>query len=152
VAPTPSPTGGGGGKVLAPDQVSGNSGPGSGNSGSGSGSGGSGSSGSGGSGGGSATTQTTRPAQPGTTKEAAPTTAPGPVERTLSTVGGTLVVRCVGSTAELLSATPLPTFGLTEVRRGPAPEVGLVFHAILTDVAVTVRCPGGVPQASISVS
>jgi hypothetical protein len=73
------------------------------------------------------------------------------IEETLSTLGGTVVVRCVGSTASLVSVSPLAGFGVAEVNRGPAAEVGIVLSALLVEVGVTVRCGSGGPEPSIVV-
>jgi eukaryotic-like serine/threonine-protein kinase len=68
------------------------------------------------------------------------------VVRTLDTIAGTLTARCVGSTASLLDWDPLLGILVGDVRRGPAREVGLEFHALLFDVGVTVHCSdSGVP-------
>jgi serine/threonine-protein kinase len=75
----------------------------------------------------------------------------GPVDRTVSTVGGTVVARCVGSTASIVAANPLAGFAVGDLDRGPAAQVGVTFNALLTTVRVGVRCSSGVPAASIEV-
>jgi eukaryotic-like serine/threonine-protein kinase len=75
-----------------------------------------------------------------------------PVERSRRTPGGTVVARCVGPTVTLVSWTPLPGFDATDVDRGPADEVGLVFAGLLSEVHVTVRCVKGEPRASVRVT
>jgi hypothetical protein len=79
----------------------------------------------------------------------APNPAPTPVDKTVTTPGGTVTCRCVGPTATLVAWNPLPGFTPTQVNRGPAPSVGLVFHAVATDVRVTFRCRNGGPEQSI---
>jgi len=61
-----------------------------------------------------------------------------------------VTARCTGPTATLVSWDPLPGVTATGVQRGPGPSVGLVFHAVLTDVRVGFRCANGVPVASVS--
>jgi len=73
------------------------------------------------------------------------------VDQTLSTLGGTVVARCVGSTASLVSWDPLLGYTVTDVNPGPGTEVSIVLHAIVADVTVTVTCSSGIPSASISV-
>jgi len=81
------------------------------------------------------------------------TAAPAPVEKVKSivTAGGTIVVRCVGSTASIVSVSPLVGFGILDIDRGPGAEVSVALNALLLTVRVTVRCASGVPQASIQV-
>ena len=76
--------------------------------------------------------------------------APQPVDRTVTTPGGTVTARCVGPTATLVSWNPLPGFTPTAVDRGPGPSVGLVFHALVTDVHVGFRCVNGQPVPTVS--
>jgi hypothetical protein len=67
----------------------------------------------------------------------------------VSTVGGTVVARCVGSTASIVSASPLTGFAVGNLNRGPGTEAGVTFNALVTTVRVVVRCSSGVPTASI---
>jgi serine/threonine-protein kinase len=76
---------------------------------------------------------------------------PRPVDRTLSTVGGSVVARCVGSTASIVSATPLAGYTVGSLNRGPGTQAGVTFSALVTTVRVVVRCSSGVPTASIQV-
>jgi serine/threonine-protein kinase len=94
-----------------------------------------------------------KPAEP--TPSPRPTTAaPAPVEQVKSivTAGGTIVVRCVGSTASIVSVSPLAGFGILDIDRGPGAEVSVALNALLLTVRVTVRCVSGGPQASIQIS
>jgi eukaryotic-like serine/threonine-protein kinase len=94
-----------------------------------------------------------KPAEP--TPSPRPTTAaPAPVEQVKSivTAGGTIVVRCVGSTASILSVSPLAGFGILDIDRGPGAEVSVALNALLLTVRVTVRCASGIPKASIEIS
>jgi serine/threonine-protein kinase len=75
---------------------------------------------------------------------------PTPVERTVTTPGGTVTARCTGPTATLVSWNPLPGVTPTAIDRGPGPSVGLVLHAALTDVNVGFRCVNGQPVATVS--
>jgi serine/threonine-protein kinase len=77
---------------------------------------------------------------------------PRPVDRTVSTVGGTVVARCAGSTASIVSASPLTGFAVNDLNRGPGAQAGVTFNAILTTVRVVIRSSSGVPTASIQVS
>ncbi|MFC0532200.1 protein kinase domain-containing protein [Phytohabitans kaempferiae] len=99
----------------------------------------------------------TPPPAPGPDPEPAPeprspSTAPVEQLKTLVTAGGTVVVRCVGSTASIVSVSPLASFGILDVDRGPGAEVGVVLKALLLTVRVTVTCASGLPKASIQVS
>ena len=80
------------------------------------------------------------------------TTRPAtPRERSVETPGGSATCRCTGPTAYLVSWDPLPGFTPTQINRGPAEVVGLVFDAVATDVRVTFRCNGGTPVASVEI-
>jgi hypothetical protein len=72
------------------------------------------------------------------------------VDRTVTTPGGSVTCRCVGSTATLTGYSPLPGFSPAQVNRGPGSSVGLVFDGVVTDVRVTFRCSNGVPVATVS--
>jgi len=76
---------------------------------------------------------------------------PRPVDRTITTVGGSVVARCVGSTASILSTSPLTGFAVSNLDRGPGSGVGVTFRAVLTTVRVVIRCASGVPTPSIQV-
>jgi eukaryotic-like serine/threonine-protein kinase len=80
---------------------------------------------------------------------AAPNAGPSPVERSVTTPGGTATCRCVGPTATLVAWDPLPGFTAGQVNPGPGTEVGLVFHAVATDIKVTFRCRNGVPEPTV---
>ncbi|MEJ3745931.1 serine/threonine-protein kinase [Actinomycetes bacterium KLBMP 9797] len=100
--------------------------------------------------------ETTPPPPPEPAPEPTPsrsTTAPAPVEQVKSivTTGGTVVVRCVGSTASIVSVSPLAGFGIVDIDRGPGAEVSVGLKALLVTVRVTVRCTSGVPRASIQI-
>jgi hypothetical protein len=71
--------------------------------------------------------------------------APQSVDRSVTTPGGTVTARCVGPTATLVGWDPLPGFTPTAIDRGPGPSVGLVFHALVTDVHVGFHCANGQP-------
>ena len=81
-----------------------------------------------------------------------PASQPDPVDRTITTVGGSVVARCVGSTASILSTSPLAGFAVSNLNRGPASQVGVTFKALLTTVGVVIHCASGVPTPSINVS
>jgi hypothetical protein len=87
--------------------------------------------------------------QPPTAPE--PESEPEPVEQVKSivTAGGTVVVRCVGSTASIISTSPLAGFGIVDIDPGPGAEVSVKLRALILTVGVTVRCTSGGPQASI---
>ncbi len=76
--------------------------------------------------------------------------APSAVERTITTVGGTVTARCTGDTASLVSVDPAPGFTVAEVDGGPGEVVGVVFHAVVTDVRVAVRCRDGAPVPTVT--
>jgi hypothetical protein len=72
------------------------------------------------------------------------------VDRNISTLGGTIVARCVGSTASIVSTSPLDGFTVVDLNSGPAEAVGLTFHALATDIHIGITCVSGVPTPSIS--
>jgi serine/threonine-protein kinase len=85
----------------------------------------------------------------GSRTTAPPNAGPSPVERSVTTPGGTATCRCVGPTATLVAWNPLPGFTAGQVNPGPGTEVGLVFHAVATDIRVTFRCRNGVPEPTV---
>lgn len=83
------------------------------------------------------------------------TSAPGPAkpaqsaERTVTTIGGTLVATCRADQAYLVYWTPAPAFRTDEVTRGPAPVARVTFHGENREIKVSVLCIGGVPQPDV---
>jgi serine/threonine-protein kinase len=84
----------------------------------------------------------------GTSPVAGP--VPEPVDRTISTVGGTVLVRCLGDTATLLGVNPAPAFVVAGLDPGPGSTVGVVLRSPLTTVRVGARCRNGEPVPTIS--
>jgi hypothetical protein len=70
-------------------------------------------------------------------------------ERALTSRGGSLVARCRAGRAYLASWSPAQGYHADDVRRGPALEARLNFEGRERAVAVSIRCVGGVPEASI---
>lgn len=78
---------------------------------------------------------------------ARPGPSAGAVQRTLSSAGGTVVARCTGSSAYLVSWSPAQGYRVVHVERGPAVGVEVVFRdaAGRTRVEAEVRCLAGTP-------
>jgi serine/threonine-protein kinase len=74
-----------------------------------------------------------------------------PVDKTVSTVGGTVLVRCVGNTATLLGVHPAPGFAVAGLDSGPGDTVGVVLRSPLTTVHVGARCQNGEPVPTVSI-
>ncbi|MGH8824904.1 MAG: hypothetical protein ACRDVN_10550 [Jiangellaceae bacterium] len=67
----------------------------------------------------------------------------------ISSAGGSVIARCNGLDAEVVSWTPAQGFRAETVERGPSPEVKVEFEADDRDVKVDVRCVDGRPTAEI---
>jgi hypothetical protein len=70
-------------------------------------------------------------------------------DHTVPTQGGTLIVRCVQSGVYLLGWSPAAGYQSDDLRRGPAPVVGITFESTTREVAVTVRCQGNTVQPTV---
>jgi hypothetical protein len=90
-----------------------------------------------------------QPAGPGGSAAGVPGPTPSAVERTIGTVAGTVRVRCVGPTAEIIGWDLLPGVALADVNRGPGPETGIVLNALVAEVRLVVRCRDGVPEHTL---
>jgi hypothetical protein len=83
------------------------------------------------------------PSQPTPTARA----TPGAVTRVLDTPGGTVIARCRGGQATLLSWSPAQGYDSEHIRPGPAPTTTLTFDGPDTETQVRVTCPAGTPTA-----
>ncbi|MGH3500045.1 MAG: hypothetical protein ACRDQA_03945 [Nocardioidaceae bacterium] len=77
---------------------------------------------------------------------------PGPRTRTrsLSSTGGSVVVRCTGAMAYLRSWSPRQGFESDEQDRGPARTVSVQFESDDLDELVTVTCENGAPVSHVT--
>jgi hypothetical protein len=75
----------------------------------------------------------------------APSRAANSVERPLSTSGGTVVARCSGDTAYLVSWSPAQGFRMVDANRGPGRTVEVTFRSATQQFEVEVHCVGGAP-------
>ncbi len=99
----------------------------------------------------------TTPAAPATTG-AHPPTPPAPTrtdpptasDRTVTTHGGTVIARCRPTGAYLVAWSPAPGYRVDDVQRGPAPSAWVTFESRDNEVKVSIACPGGVPEPSIT--
>ncbi|MFI5891701.1 serine/threonine-protein kinase [Actinoplanes sp. NPDC051513] len=94
---------------------------------------------------------TTASQLPGTTSAPPPSTsAPDPVERTLSSPGGTVTADCpAATTARILSWTAARSYRMEEADTTPGPAPTVVFRHGSDSVTMTVTCHAGVPRAQI---
>jgi len=77
--------------------------------------------------------------------------SPGTAGGTLLTSqGGTLVARCAGARAYLVSWSPQQGFGASDVVRGPATNAQVTFIGGQLTVTMVVSCAAGVPAATVS--
>lgn len=83
------------------------------------------------------------------TKPTRPATAPEGVTKVIHSAGGTIVARCTGATAYLVSWSPKQGFEIDDDVRGPAKSTYVKFESDDVKVHVTVGCRGGVPDAQI---
>ncbi|MGI5246725.1 hypothetical protein [Dactylosporangium sp. CA-139066] len=69
------------------------------------------------------------------------------VQRSLSSAGGTVVARCTGNSAYLVSWSPAQGYRAAHVERGPAAEVRVTFRSTTARIGteVDVRCVAGIP-------
>jgi serine/threonine-protein kinase len=79
------------------------------------------------------------------TASSSPSATPGPPHQ-LSSSGGTVIARCVGTSAYLVSWSPEPEYQVDDTGRGPARIAFVVFVNGLQRVTLAVRCVAGVPQ------
>ncbi|MGH3319878.1 MAG: hypothetical protein ACRDN9_06785 [Streptosporangiaceae bacterium] len=84
-----------------------------------------------------------------------PTPAPSPsvsgqVTRALDAPGGSVIARCRGTNAYLVSWTPRQGFESDDQVRGPARTVSAKFESEDLDVFVTVNCRGGAPVSHVA--
>jgi hypothetical protein len=86
-----------------------------------------------------------------TVPAAPPTPAAHPVDRLITSRGGSAIARCTGDTAYLVSWSPEPGYRYDNLDRGPATEVRVRFRAGEIRVRVSVTCVAGVPKGHIEV-
>ena len=95
----------------------------------------------------------THPAPSTTTGPPQPTvaTAGNPVsaDRTINSVGGTVIARCLSAGAYLVGWSPAPGYNTDDLRRGPAAFASVTFESLQHEVQVSVRCIGGIPQSTV---
>lgn len=66
----------------------------------------------------------------------------------LTSRGGTLVASCGGARAYLVSWSPQPGFGSSNVVRGPATKAQVTFTGAQFTVTMVVSCHAGLPTAT----
>ena len=74
---------------------------------------------------------------------------PTPVERLLSSTGGTVVARCANGMAFLVYWSPAQAYRVDDVVRGPAEMARVTFAGARREVKLSVSCVGDVPQADV---
>jgi hypothetical protein len=93
----------------------------------------------------------TAPVTPSRAASATPKGTPSDVaanQRSLSSVGGTVVANCRTAGAYLVYWSPAPGYRVDEVSRGPAEPARLQFEGQGLEVKVSVSCVTGTPQAT----
>jgi hypothetical protein len=78
--------------------------------------------------------------------------SPAGVSRVLDSPGGSVLVRCVGASAYLISWTPQQGYGAYDARRGPADDVSVRFVTGDRRISMVVTCAGGRPTATVHTS
>lgn len=73
------------------------------------------------------------------------------VNAVLTSQGGTVVARCSGQGAYLVSWSPQQGYGASGVTRGPAASAGVTFEGQRQVVDMVVTCPDGAPSANSTV-
>lgn len=79
-----------------------------------------------------------------------PAPTASPLQRTFTFSVGSVTARCDGDQAYLVSWSPAQGYRVDEVRRGPAPIVGVQFESFAGERGVAVRCVAAIPRASLS--
>lgn len=80
---------------------------------------------------------------------APPSVAPSPTSgptRQLASLGGTVIARCVGPSAYLVSWSPAQGYEADEVHRGPGRVASVVFQGDGQRVWLGVHCVAGIPE------
>jgi hypothetical protein len=80
----------------------------------------------------------------------ATTPAARPVDKLVTSPGGTSVARCTGASAYLLSWSPEQGYTVHDPMRGPAAAVSVGFRSTTKEYLLSVRCVDGVPQGHVS--
>lgn len=88
---------------------------------------------------------------PPLTRSAAPSSvAPSPVasgpSRQLASTGGTVIARCAGPSAYLVSWSPAQGYEVDDVHRGPGWVASVVFQGDGQRVWLGVHCVAGIPE------
>jgi hypothetical protein len=74
-----------------------------------------------------------------------PAATVGNIQRLLTTPGGTVLARCTGVNAYLVSWSPAQGYRADHAQRGPAPIVEVTFRTATRHVEVEVHCVAGTP-------
>jgi hypothetical protein len=92
---------------------------------------------------------TTGSPSPSPSASRSPNMQPNGVERTFTSVGGTVVARCMPTGAYLVSWSPAQGFHSDDVRRGPALTASVGFESYARKYTVSVMCAKGMPQGTV---
>jgi serine/threonine protein kinase len=90
---------------------------------------------------------------PGSPVPPDPTPTPPPASggpKTFPSLGGSVVATCDGTLAYLQSWTPAPGYKVMNLHRGPDTNASLIFHANQSRITVSITCPAGQPESSIT--
>jgi serine/threonine-protein kinase len=90
------------------------------------------------------------PVEPTGTTEPTMPSGPPTGSRELTSVGGSVIARCVeGNRTQLASWTPADAYEIDRVNAGPALSAAIVFRKKGSRIRMTVTCVGGVPTAVV---
>jgi hypothetical protein len=78
-----------------------------------------------------------------------PSVTPAGTNHTVTTRGGTVIVRCVQSGAYMVGWSPAAGYQADDLRRGPAVTVGITFESTTREVSVSVICEANTAQPTI---
>jgi hypothetical protein len=79
-----------------------------------------------------------------------PSTQTSEQDRRISSPGGAVLARCGTAGASVVSVSPAPGYRAIGAGGGPAPQVIVSFQSGQDLVRVVVRCPSGMPSATIN--
>ena len=71
-------------------------------------------------------------------------------KRVFGTKGGSVVARCIGDRAELVSWSPAQGYQTDDLERGPGSSAGIQFETDDLEINVKITCVNGVPRSHVT--